>query len=754
MTAEHHAPSPPTADTPPLVPLQSDQEIRRHWPETDASQASDDPLLHCLLTLTEYWQRPQTPSSLRAGLPLLDNRFTPDLFVRAAARADIAARVVRKPLARISALTLPVVLLLKDRQACLLMALEKNGRDARVIFPETGSGEACVELERLQERYSGQAIFARPQFRFDVRSEELGEVPDKHWFWGTLSRFTSLYAEAILASVVLNVFSLTSSLFAMNVYDRVVPNNAIETLWVLAIGATIVYGFDFIIRTLRSYFLDIAGKKADITMAAALFHQINNVRMAAQPASSGALARNLLEFESLRDFFTSATLSSFIDLPFVFLFLWVIYFLAGQVVLAPLVAVPLVLGAGMILQRPLANIMQKTAKESSQKHAILVETLGGMETIKTMGAAGTIQGKWEQVIGLAAQTGLVSRLISNLIMNFSNFVQQMAYIGIIVLGVYQIQEGKLTMGALIACSILTSRSLAPLSQVAGLLMRFQQSLISLRTLNGIMALPIERPATTRFIHCPRLSGEIVFDKVTFSYPRHPTPILSEFSLHIRPGERIAILGRIGSGKSTLLKLILNLYQPDSGAILMDGIDIQQIDPVDLRRNIGCVTQESLLFFGTIRSNILIGDPFANDEAMLRAARQAGVDESVSRHPHGFNRLVGEQGKGLSGGQRQTIAIARALLSDPPMLLMDEPTSAMDGGSEERFKERMNAAMPGRTVILITHRASLLPLVERVIVLEEGKVTLDGPRQEVLQQMTGGGRPVEQATTHQPVRVTP
>ncbi len=712
-------------------------EERRHWPEIDSSRGVDDPLLFCLAALTQYWQRPHSLAALRAGLPLVDNRFTPELFVRSAARVDLSARVVRKAMARISPLTLPAVLLLKDRQACLLMALEKNGRDARVIFPETGAGEAIIELEKLQEHYTGQAIFARPQFRFDDRSKEIDDVPDSHWFWGTLVRFKSLYAESVLASLVLNIFTLASSLFAMNVYDRVVPNNAIETLWVLAIGTSIVYFFDFIIRTLRSYFLDIAGKKADIIMASTLFHQINGVRMVAQPVSSGALARNLLEFESLRDFFTSATLSTFIDLPFVFLFLWVIYFLAGPVVLAPLVAVPLVLAASLLAQKPLADIMRKTAKESSQKHAILIETLSGMETVKTLGAEGNIQSKWEQVVGIAAQTSLQSRLISNLMLNFSNFIQQMAYVGIIVYGVYQIQEGQLTMGALIASSMLTSRALAPLSQVAGLLVRLQQSLVSLRTLNDIMKLPIERPTSTRFIHCPKLKGEIIFDQVTFSYPNQPVPVLNNFSLQIRPGERVAILGRIGSGKSTLIKLILNLYQPNSGNILVDGVDLQQVDPVDLRRNIGCVTQESLLFFGTVRSNILMADPFADDVALLRAARQAGVDEMVSRHPHGFNRMVGEQGKGVSGGQRQTIAIARALLTDPPILLMDEPTSAMDGGSEERFKERMNAVMPGRTVVLVTHRASLLPLVDRVIIMEEGKVMLDGPRQEVIQQMTSG-----------------
>lgn len=755
MTAENHNPIPNTGTArPPPTPVESpDGEQQRSWPEVAAFSATDDPLLHCLAALTRHWQRTQSLNALRAGLPLENNRFTPDLFVRAAERADLSARVVKKKLNNISHLTLPAVLLLKDRQACLLMSWDENGRDARVIFPETGGGEAVVEREKLKDRYSGQAIFARPKFRFDSRSKETPDLISKSWFWGTLRRFTGIYSEAMLASLMINVFTLTSSLFAMNVYDRVVPNNAIETLWVLAIGASVVYGFDFLIRTLRGYFLDIAGKKADIIMASALFQQIKNVRMAAQPASSGALARNLLEFESLRDFFTSATLSTLIDLPFIFFFLWVIYFLAGPAVLAPAIAVPLVLLIGMILQWPLSRVMLKTAKESSQKHAILVETLSGMETIKTLGAEGHIQGNWEQVVGLAARSGLQSRLISALALNFSVFCQQMAYVGVVIIGVYQIEAGELTMGALIASSILTGRALAPLAQVAGLLVRLQQSMISLKTLNGIMELPVERPATARFPHRAKLSGDIHFDNVTFQYPGQPTPAITEFSLDIKAGERIAIIGRIGSGKSTLIKLILNLYQPNTGAVLADGVDLQQIDPVDLRRNMGCVTQDSLLFFGTIRSNIIMSDPFAEDDSMLRAARQAGVDEFVNRHPHGFDRMIGEQGKGLSGGQRQAVAIARALLPNPPILLMDEPTSAMDSGSEERFKTRMSSITPGRTLVLVTHKASLLSMVDRLIVMEEGRLLLDGPRNEVLKQLASGKlRPsAAQAPAKQPAK---
>ncbi|MBF0152578.1 MAG: type I secretion system permease/ATPase [Magnetococcales bacterium] len=707
------------------------------WETPPGRLTWDDPLLQCLVVLTRHWHCPASEEALRTGLPLVDNRMTPELFIRAAARTGLAARTMRKSLERISPLTMPAVLLLKDRQACILTSRNDVTKMATVIQPDSGVGTAEIPLAELKQHYAGHAIFVRPTFQFDSRSDDDDEPPPKTWFWGTLRRFWPIYGEVVLASLLINIFTLASPLFVMNVYDRVVPNNAVETLWVLAIGVSSVYLFDFILRSLRGYFLDVAGKKADMLMAGMLFEHVIGLRMAAHPGSTGALAKHLHEFESLRDFFTSATLTTFMDLPFLVIFLWTVAFLGKSAVWFPVMTVPVVILVGILMQFPLNRIIKKSFKEASQKHAILVETLNGLESIQTLGATGVMQRKWEQCVALTADSGLQSRFLSSLAVNFAGLATNLATVAVVVHGSYLIAAGELTTGALVACSILTGRALAPLSQVAGLLVRTQQSMVSLKMLNRIMTLPIERPAGVRFLHRPQLAGGITFQDVTFQYPGSTVPILRQVSLHIRPGEHVGIIGRVGSGKSTLFKLILGLLQPQEGAILADGADIRQIDPADLRRNIGCIPQEPLLFFGSARENIILGHPFADDAEILRAVVLSGADTFIGRHPRGIDLPIGEGGKGLSGGQRQTIAIARALVANPPLLLLDEPTSAMDSGAEERLKNNLSAILPGKTLLLVTHKASLLSLVERLILLEEGRVLADGPRDVVLRQLAEG-----------------
>ncbi|MBF0177374.1 MAG: type I secretion system permease/ATPase [Magnetococcales bacterium] len=707
------------------------------WETPPGRQTWDDPLLQCLVLLTRHWQRPASEESLRSGLPLAGDKMTPELLTRAAIRAGFAARTVRKPLERISPLTLPVVLLLKDRQACILTRRDDVTKMATVIQPDSGAGTADIPLAELKEQYAGHAIFVRPAFQFDSRADEKIEPPPKTWFWGTLRRFWPIYGEVILASLLINIFTLASPLFVMNVYDRVVPNNAVETLWVLAIGVCSIYLFDFILRSLRGYFLDVAGKKADMLMASMIFEHVIGLRLAAQPGSAGAMAKHLHEFESLRDFFTSATLTTFMDLPFLVIFLWTVAFLGKSAAWFPLMTVPVVILAGFLLQFPLNRIVQKSSREAAQKHAILVETMSGLETIQTLGATGVMQRKWEQCVAMTADSGLRSRFLSSLAVNFAALATNLATVAVIVHGTYLIAAGELTTGALVACSILTGRALAPLSQVAGILVRLQQSLVSLKILNHIMMLPIEHPPELRFLHRPHLAGGVTFQEVTFQYPGVPLPVLLQVSFHIQPGERVGIIGRVGSGKSTLFKLILGLLQPQEGAILADGADIRQIDPADLRRNIGCVPQEPLLFFGTARENIVLGHPLADDAEVLRAAILSGADTFIGKHPRGFDLPIGEGGRGLSGGQRQCIAIARALVANPSLLLFDEPTSAMDSGAEERFKHHLSTTLPGKTLLLVTHKASLLSLVDRLLLLEEGRILADGPRDTVLRQLAEG-----------------
>lgn len=695
----------------------------------------DDPLANCLVLLTRLQHRPFSLQSLTAGLPLQSSRLTPELFIRAAARADISARVVKRPLAMISSLTLPTVLLLKDGQACLL--IEKHEKTAKIIIPEADAGEQEIDLEKLAELYIGFAIFVKPAFRFDKRSDTSFIPKPKHWFWDTIMMAWPIYSEVLIASLLINIFALVMPLFTMNVYDRVVPNSTYQTLWVLAIGVGIIYIFDFVMRGLRGYFIDIAGKKVDVILSASIFEKVMAIRMEARPASVGSFASSLQEFESFREFITSATITTLVDLPFVVLFLLLIWWIGGLVVIAPLIAIPLILFVSLMLQRPLAAVINETFRSSAQRQAILIESLTGLETLKSSGAEGPMQNKWEQIIGHLSKLSLKARLLSAANVNAATFFQQVTTIAVIVIGVYLITDKQLTMGALVACTLLTGRVLAPLSQVAGLITRYHHARAALDGINRMMALPVEREPGKSFVRRPDFKGAVELKDVSFNYPNQPVAALQNISFRVEAGERVGIIGRIGSGKTTLEKLILGLYKPISGSVWVDGADLQQIDPADLRKNIAYVSQDPTLFFGTLRDNIAFGAPYVDDQAMLKAAEIAGVTEFANRHPLGFDMPVGERGEGLSGGQRQSIAIARALLLEPALLVLDEPSNSLDNRSEENLKAKLSQHLEGKTLILVTHRASMLTLVNRLIVMDGGRIIADGPKDQVLEALSGG-----------------
>jgi ATP-binding cassette subfamily C protein LapB len=490
-------------------------------------------------------------------------------------------------------------------------------------------------------------------------------------------------------------------------------------------------------RTLRAYFIDVAGKRADITLSAKIFATVLGIRMAGRPASVGAFANNVQEFESFREFVTSATITTLVDLPFAILFIVAMAWIGGPIAWIPVVAFPVIVCFGLAIQRPLSRVVQESFRHSGQRQAVLVESLSGIETLKTQCAEGSVQARWERAIGEIARLGLQSRFLSGSVVNVSTFVQQVAYVGIIFYGVYLIAAERLTVGGLIACALLTGRVLAPLSQIASLLTRYHQARTALLSIDRLMQLPVERPDGHEFLGRPAVQGAIEFRDVTFSYPGETNSALAQVSFRITAGEHVALIGRVGSGKTTIEKLVMGLYETTSGSILIDGVESRQWDPAELRRGIGYVPQDIVLFYGSVRDNITLGLPGVDDAAVLRAARLAGVTEFVDRHPKGFALQVGERGEGLSGGQRQAIAIARAYLSRPSLLLFDEPSNAMDNRSEEQFKAHLAAESRGRTLILVTHRASLLSLVERVIVLEGGRVAADGPRDHVLAALAAG-----------------
>lgn len=696
----------------------------------------DDPLLACLLILGRFELRHCTPDSLTAGLPLTGRRLSVEMFIRAARRIDLAARLARRPLEEISNLVLPAVLLLSGERACILERVDANSM-AYIIVPESVDGVRELPLSALAKEYSGYTIFVQRRHRFDERTAGPLLSDQKHWFRDTLMDSLSVYGEVLVAALLINLFALASPLFVMNVYDRVVPNHAIETLWVLATGISIVYAFELVMRSLRGYFLDIAGKRADIVLSSKVYERMLGTRMSARPKSVGASANSLHEFDMFREFFTSITLTALIDLPFVILFIFTIWLIGGSLAIIPLIAVPLSLSLAYVIHRTIAGNISELQRHSSQKQATLIETLTGIETIKSLGAEGAAQQRWEQLTGIIAQLGLKTRFLSTTAINFTLFMQQIASVAVIVYGVYLIADGDLSMGGLIAAMILTSRSLSPLAQLAGTLTRYNQARSAYAATDAMLHLPVERPAGKQFLDRPLIKGDIEFRNVCFSYPEQPIVALEGISFRIAAGEHTAIIGRIGSGKSTIERLVLGLYEPASGSILIDGTDSRQLDPADLRRNIGYVPQDTFLFYGSVRDNIITGMPHAEDSAILTAATIAGVADFVDQHPSGYDLQVGERGERLSGGQRQSIAVARALLRDPPILVMDEPSNAMDNTTEEQFKSRLSRWSAGKTLLIVTHRASLLSLVDRVIVMDNGRIIADGPKERVLDALRQG-----------------
>ncbi|OUD12697.1 ABC transporter [Thioflexithrix psekupsensis] len=699
-------------------------------PVSDSDNA--DPLLACLVALSHWYQRPQSAAALLAGLPLSQPHLTPELFIRAAERLQLKVRIVRRSLSQLRNWQLPAVLLLADDQACVLLK-HKDSKTLSLLLPNTElTPHECPRAD-IESDYTGYALLIQADYNFDQR------VPTenrRHWFWQSIRSAWGLYAEVILASFLINLFALAMPLFIMNVYDRVVPNQAIETLWVLASGLGIVLLFEFIIRLLRSYFIDLAGKRIDLLLSSRLFEQIINTPRAKQPQSVGAMANQLHEFESLREFLTSATLTTLIDLPFALLFIFIIRLIHPQLAQVPLLAIPLILLIGVLVQIPLRRAVYAQFRAGTQKQALLVEALAGLETLKLQQAEGTWQKRWEMLLETTSQYSLTVRFLSNMTLHVALFIQQLATVFIIIIGVYLIVANELTVGALIATTLLTGRALVPLTQIASLLTRYHQSRSAYQLIAQFMQHSQERGNNT-FLHQNILQGNIDCQHLDFRYPHQDYLVLNDLSLHIKAGEKVGILGRSGCGKSTLAKLLLKLYSPDRGQILFDGIHAAQIDPAHLRQYIAYMPQEGQLFYGSIRDNITLANPRISETQMKQAAELAGVTEFVNSHPQGFDGLLGERGEGLSGGQRQAILLARALIWQPPIVLLDEPTAAMDNGTEERLKQRLHEFLKSRTLILMTHRPSLLSLVDYLIVLDAGRVVASGPKNQVIEALANG-----------------
>lgn len=696
-----------------------------------------DPLLNSLIYISRYYGLANSPEALVNGLPLSSGKLTPFLLPRSAERAGLVAKENRADLDAIPTIVFPVILLLKGGDACVLNSIEQERNEAEIITLESGMVPISIALDDLIAQYSGRYFLVKKQFRYDERSPEVLKTRDGHWFWGTLWESKRIYRDVLIASLLINIFAIAAPLFTRLVYDKVVPNLAFETLWVLAAGIFIVFGFDLLLKLMRSYFIDVAGKKSDILISSKLFSKVMGIRMESRPPSVGAFARHLQEFESIREFFTSATIASLIDLPFALLFLVIIWLMAGNLVIIPIVGVVILIIYSLLIQGPLRKTIDEGSRLASQKYANLIESLAGLETVKIFGAQSQYQYRWEEAVAHMANWNIKSKRITDGIQNTAGFVQQSSNIGMIILGVYLIAEGELTMGGLIAATMLSSRAIGPLVQLSLLSTRYNQAKSSMTIIEQVMAMPDEQEEGKRYIHRPIIHGKIELDRVTFHYPDSPMASIRDLSLTIEPGEKVAIIGRIGSGKTTLERLIMGLYQPTEGHVRIDETDIAQLHHVDVRRNIGCVPQDCALFYGSIRDNITLGRPLVDDRDVMDAANRAGVTVFTQQDPAGLERQVGEGGLLLSGGQRQAVAIARAFLARPPILIMDEPTSSMDNRSELHIKTQLKQLKESETLLLITHKTSMLDVVDRVIVMEKGTIIADGPKAQVLNDLRQG-----------------
>lgn len=571
-----------------------------------------------------------------------------------------------------------------------------------------------------------------------MSDDRLIEVPKGRladWLMEPMRRNRATYWKVALAAVFINIFGLLTSLFTMTVYDRVVPNNATSSLIALTIGLAIVVVFDFVLKMLRAYFVDIAGARIDSDIGAAVFARLVAIRLELKRGSTGALAGMMRELEALRDFFASATLTAIVDVPFILITLLMVAVIGGWVVLVPAIMVPLVVLVGWLTNPALERLSARSMGEGLAKQSVLVETIGGLETVKASGAGPLLSSRWLKAVEQHSDSSLRQRLVAAIGVTFATSAGTISYAGVVVIGVSMIASNTITMGGLIACSILAGRAIAPLAQISQLLTRMTSTRTAYRQINEMMALPPEGPGEGA-LHLAKVEGRIEFRNVAFRYPGAPERTLDDLNLTITPGEHVALLGRVGSGKSTIARLILGLYPPEEGLIMIDGTDIRQLDPADLRRHVGAAMQESVLLTGSVRENIALGRAAVDDAELVRVAQISGTHQFMGQIANGYDLRLSDRGEGLSGGQRQSIAIARMLAGRPAIAVMDEPTSAMDAQTEAGLIDRLRTEMQRRTLILITHRPPLLQLVQRIILIDKGRVVADGPRDVILKQITG------------------
>lgn len=622
----------------------------------------------------------------------------------------------------------PLIALMKDGAVRAVRQIDMQGR---MLSSQVGGDAAIVSAADVVGWI--QVTIAAKRLHQQILGS--GGV-DSSWFWDAFTANWWAYLQGAIATAFASLLALSAAVYSMQVYDRVIPSDSTNTLMVLTIGVVIVYLLELVLRSFRAYVVDYAGKKVDLDVSEKVFNQGIGIRMEARPQHTGTFIAQLREHETLREFVTSAAIFTLADFPFLIIFLVAMWLIGGNLVFIPLVTIPVLILISALMQWPMMKLSQQHTKESNARSGLLIESMEGAETLKTLNAEWRMRRRWRELTELVSTTSMRVKSIGNFTTNFASTAQSLVYIAIVAIGALMIRDGNLTAGALIACSILAGRAVAPVSQIIGLLTRVYQVKASAQTLDKIMHLPVDRPSNANFLMLDRSQGNLSFANVQFSYGESDVVALNIPKLEIAPGERVALLGRTGSGKSTLLRLLSGLYMPTKGRVLMDGVDIHQIDPSLFRHSVGYMTQDVRLFSGTLKENLLLGAGDVSDDRLLDAAKVTGIDRFISQHPKGFDLPIYEGGGGLSGGQKQAVGLARLMLADPKVFLLDEPTAAMDQQTEGEYIKRFSAWLgKEHSLIIATHKPSILSLVTRIIVLEQGRILIDGPRDQVLQKLS-------------------
>ena len=705
-----------------------------------------DPLLVCLALAAKRIDREVHLSALRAGFAVDDEGRIPwSAYPDLAHLHGMIALWSRTTLAALPPYVLPVIVPLLDGRAAVLLAL--SGQTARLLLAESGMTEIDMPIQELQALAHSEVLVVKPATQSSAQQMVPYQGEALAWFWGTVWRHKGFYVEAMLAAAVANVLTLAAVFFAMTVYDKVVPSQAYTSLWALAIGTTLAIVLEFGIRWLKARLVDLAGRKADLSLNATLLREIMAIRLEHRPQSIGIFASSMRDFESLRDFMSSASMVMLVDMPFILLFVALIGVIGGPLAWIAVLAVPVLVIVGVWAQRPLMRAMRENMKESGDKQSVLVESLLNLEMLKAHNAESYLQRRWEKANLATSDSYKKIRSLSNLMLGLTASLQQLVTVAMVVYGVYLIGDNLLTLGGLIACVILAGRAISPLGSVMSLATRYQQARSSLDTLDALMKRPRDRDGSRRYVVPTHIAGVLQAQALEFAYPaEQPIPVIRQLSLRLDAGQHLALLGKIGSGKSTLLRLLAGLYTPQSGQVRIDGIDLQQIEPAELRSRIGYVGQEAQLFLGTLRDNLVLSDSWISDVRVHEVLQQLDLDSLVAHHPRGLDMPLTEAGGGLSGGQRQMLSVARLMLRDPDLVFLDEPTSMMDQASEARVIEVLGRWLEGRTLVLCTHRLQLLAWVDRIALIEQGRLVVEGPRDEMVQKLSAKPVPAKARPT--------